>query len=188
MTDSPFLQEKLNQYGTVWKFIPRGAPSYGGFWERMIGFTKISLKKVLGSNCIHIETLQTIITEIEATLNDRPITYVSSDLNEPEPLTPSHLLCGRRLTCLPYPQKDIKNIYDTEPYTHVNLNHCLHIQRDIIQKFGTRWKNEYLTSLREYHRTFGKNTQNIKVGDVVQIHGHSPRITWKLAVVDELLF
>ena len=112
---------------------------------------------------------------------------MSSDLNEQEPLMPSHLLCGRRLTCLPYPQKDIKNIYDTEPYTHVNLNRCLHIQRDIIQKFGTRWKNEYLTSLREYHRTFGKNTQNIKVGDVVQIHD-SLRITWKLAVVDELIF
>jgi hypothetical protein len=188
LTDSPYLQEKLDQYGTVWKFIPRGAPWYGRFWERMIGLTKISLKKVLGSNCIHIETLQTIITEIEATLNDRPITYVSSDLNEPEPLTPSHLLCGRRLTCLPYPQKDIKNIYDTEPYTHINLNRHLQIQHDIIQKFETRRKNEYLTSLREYHRTFGKNTQNIKVGDVVQIHDDSPRITWKLAVVDELIF
>ena len=68
------------------------------------------------------------------------------------------------------------------------MNRCLHIQRDIIQKFGTRWKNEYLTSLCEYHRTFGKNTQNIKVGDVVQIHDDSPRFTWKLAVVDELIF
>ena len=188
LTDSPYLQGKLNQYGTVWKFIPRGAPWYGGFWERMIGLTKICLKKVLGSNCIHIETLQTIITEIEATLNNKPITYVSLDLNEPEPLTPSHLLCDRRLTCLPYPQKDIKNIYDTEPYTHVNLNRHLQIQCDIIKKFGTSWKNEYLTSLREYHRTLGKNTQNIKVSDVVQIHDDSPRITWKLAVVDELIF
>ena len=113
---------------------------------------------------------------------------MSSDLNEPEPLTPSHLLCGRRLTCLPYPQKDIKNIYDTEPYTHINLNRHLQIQCDIIKKFGTSWKNEYLTSLREYHRTLGKNTQNIKVSDVVQIHDDSPRITWKLAVVDELIF
>ena len=49
LTDLPYLQEKLNQYGTIWKFIPRGAPWYGGFWEHMIGLTKISLKKVLGS-------------------------------------------------------------------------------------------------------------------------------------------
>ena len=49
LTDSPYLQEKLNQYGTVWKFIPRGASWYGRFWEHMIGLTKISLKKVLGS-------------------------------------------------------------------------------------------------------------------------------------------
>ena len=57
---------------------------------------KMCLRKVLGCTCIHMEQFQTIITEIEAHLNDRLITYVLSDCNEPEPLTPSHLLHGSR--------------------------------------------------------------------------------------------
>ena len=40
--------------------------------------------------------------EIEAVLNNRLLTHVSSDLNDLEPLTPSHLLCGRRITSLPH--------------------------------------------------------------------------------------
>ena len=101
LTNSSSLQDKLNLYGTTWKFIPKRAPWHGGFWERMVGLTKTCLRKVLGRACIHRELLNTVITEIEAFLNDRPITYVSSDISDSEPLTPSHLLCGRRITCLP---------------------------------------------------------------------------------------
>jgi len=39
--------------------------------------------------------------EVEAILTDRPITYVLSDCVDEEPLTPSHLLSGRRITFLP---------------------------------------------------------------------------------------
>lgn len=98
LTNSQSLLEKIQDQGTEWKFIPKGAPWYGGFWERMIGLTKTTLKEIIGSKCIRMETLQTVITEIESTLKDRPITYVSSDVNEPERLTPSHLLCGKDAT------------------------------------------------------------------------------------------
>ena len=46
--------------------------------------------------------LQTLIVEIEVVHNDRPLTHVSSGLSDPEPLTPSHLICGRRITSLPH--------------------------------------------------------------------------------------
>ena len=42
-----------------------------------------------------LEALQTLVVEIEAVLNDRPLTYLSADIDDPEPLTPSHLLYGR---------------------------------------------------------------------------------------------
>ena len=67
-------------------------PWYGGFWERLIGLTKTVLKKVLGRSFITFEALQTLAVEIEAVLNDRPLTYLSADMNDPDPLTPSHLL------------------------------------------------------------------------------------------------
>ena len=55
---------------------------------------------VLGRTFVSLTSLQTIVTEIEATLNDRPLTYMSSDVNDPEPLTPAHLLYGRRIVLL----------------------------------------------------------------------------------------
>ena len=38
------------------------------------------------------------MTEIEAILNDRPLTYLSDNTQDPDPLTPSKLLYGRRIT------------------------------------------------------------------------------------------
>ena len=62
-----------------------------GFWERMIGMMKTVVRNVLGRSFITLEALQTLVVEIEAVLNDRPLTYQSTDIMNPEPLTPSHL-------------------------------------------------------------------------------------------------
>ncbi|XP_052699402.1 uncharacterized protein LOC128176925 [Crassostrea angulata] len=67
------VHQKLAEYGVQWKFIPSRAPWYGGWWERLIGLTKTSLLKVLGRSKINMETLHTVVTEIEAMLNDRPL-------------------------------------------------------------------------------------------------------------------
>ena len=61
---SPTLKAILIKKGTTWRFIPKRAPWYGGFWERLIGMVKISLKKVLGRAFITLTTLQTIVTEV----------------------------------------------------------------------------------------------------------------------------
>ena len=102
LINSDRMSESLCTMGIQWKLIPKRAPWYGGFWEHLIGLTKTALQKVLGKAFVTLPILQTLIVEIEAVLNDRPLTYVSSDLNNPEPLTPSHLLCGRSITSLPH--------------------------------------------------------------------------------------
>ena len=110
LLNSSELTSQLGNRGIEWKFIPKRAPWYGGFWERLIGLTKLSLKKVLGKTNITLDELQTITAEIEAILNDHPITYVTSELDDEEPLTPSHLLYGRRITNLPHPlQEDLSD-------------------------------------------------------------------------------
>ena len=57
-----------------------------------MGLTKTAIKKVLGRRHVSLPTLETIVVEIEAVLNDRPLTLVSSELEDLEPLTPAHLL------------------------------------------------------------------------------------------------
>ena len=44
------------------------------------------------------------------------------------------------------------------------------MQALLMKQFWVRWKQEYLTSLKEFHRTTGKNDQNINVGDIVLVH------------------
>ena len=51
--------------------------------------------KVLGWTRATMESLQTIVVEIKAVLNNRPLTYVSSDVTDADPITLSHLLHGR---------------------------------------------------------------------------------------------
>ena len=104
--ESNKIKESLQRQNVTWEFIPKRAPWYGGFWERLIGLTKNAIKKTLEKSFISLAKLETIATEIEALLNDRPLTYVSSDHSDPEPLTPAHLLCGRLLKSVPFPIED----------------------------------------------------------------------------------
>jgi hypothetical protein len=100
---SQALKESLGRQCIDWQFIPKSAPWFGGFWERLIGLTKSAIKKVLGRTSISLTSLQTIVVEVEAILNDRPLTYVSSYVEDSEPLTPAHILYGRRITAVPHP-------------------------------------------------------------------------------------
>lgn len=179
------VHQKLAEYGVQWKFISSRAPWYGGWWERLIGLTKTSLLKVLGRSKINMETLHTVVTEIEAMLNDRPLTYISTDPEDLQPLTPSQLLYGRRLTSLPYLDEEDTN--NDSLLNHEKANQFMKQQIQLLQNFWNRWKTEYLTSLRQYHRRTGTTCNKIKIGDVVQVHDDfTKRINWKIALVVDL--
>ena len=172
-----------------WRFIPKRAPWYGGFWERLVGLTKEALKKMLGRTKLKFNEFRTIVTEIEAILNNRPLTYVSSDLEDPQALTPSHLLYGDRLTSLPYDPSVEEELLDPSfGEKPSQLLDILSRRQRILKAFWTRWQKDYLTSLRERHVVSNKQVKpKIKVGDVVLVHNEGPRIEWKLAVIDKLI-
>ncbi|PFX23152.1 hypothetical protein AWC38_SpisGene12298 [Stylophora pistillata] len=162
----------------------------GGFWERLIGLTKKAVRKTLGRASVTFVELQTPVVEIKATLNDRPITYVSSHIGDEEPLTPSHLLYGRRITSLPF-DYGITSEDLTDPGHMLgngsDMRRRAKMQGLILQRFWNRWRHEYLTSLHEFHSTTGTNNQSIKKGEVVLVHDDTHRLTWKLAVIDSLI-
>ena len=154
-----------HQASTIeWKFISCRAPWYGGYWERLVRLTKNALKKTLGRAFVTLSSLQTLIVEIEAHLNIQPLTYVSSESNEPEPLTPSHLLYGRMINIVSHPFTTQDEVSD-EDFQEVGskLHHTLSKKAKTQALMGP----EYLTSLREAHTTIsGSNKENIRVGDV----------------------
>jgi len=115
------------------------------WWERLIGLTKTSLKKVLGRIQINLEELQMVVPEIEAVLNDRPILYTSTDVGDLLPFTPAHFLYGRRITSLPH-SEDIDGTADVCQTTPRDMAMR---QTHIKHHFWERWKEEYLTALRE---------------------------------------
>ena len=186
--ESDHIKEALGRQGVDWQFIPRRAPWYGGFWERLIGLTKQAIRKTLGRSFISLQQLQTIVVEVESMLNDRPLTYVNSDLQDLQPLTPSHLLYGRRIQQAPRPLEDQEEENDPSFVDGVDLRKRVDKLTQLISHFSSRWKREYLTSLREFYKTSRQGKQLIRTGDVVIVHeDNKPRLQWRLAVIETLL-
>ena len=190
LLSSDEIRTVLGRKGIKWKFIPKKAPWFGGYWERLIGLTKASLKKTLGRAHITLLTLQTIVTEVEAVLNDRPLTYISDDIMDPEPLMPAHLLHGQRITNLPHQPATLEELHDPD---YSNAANAESVRREakaqsiLLQYFMLRWKHEYLTSLREFYRPSRTSSQQVNVGDIMLVHDDCPRINWKMAIVKNLV-
>lgn len=87
--------EVIRNQGCEWHLNPPHATHFGGVWERQIGTIRCVLNAMLlelaGSQLIH-ELLVTLITEVTAIINARPITTIPSDSGEPQPLSPAMLL------------------------------------------------------------------------------------------------
>ena len=173
ITNSSY-QAHLADQRIRWFFYLEKSPWWGGFIERMVGSVKVILRKVLYRSLLTFEELTTVLTKIESIVNSRPITYTYVD-DIVEPLTPSHLLIGKRSTELP------PRTQNTD-YILGGRNEYL---EKLIQQFEVRWKTEYLTEIQDYHLTRKKNKDEEvvpKIGDlVIMKEDIKPRTQWPLA-------
>ena len=64
----------------------------GGLYERLVGITKRTLRKMLGSKCLTEKQLSTILVEVEAVVNTCPLVYVDEDINSSMVFTPADFL------------------------------------------------------------------------------------------------
>ncbi|XDV29292.1 hypothetical protein PO909_032429 [Leuciscus waleckii] len=95
------IQDALLPDGIKWSFNPPAASHHGGVWERLIRSVRYVLYSTLHQQSIDDEGLQTLFCEVEAILNNRPLSTVSSDPYDLEPLTPNHLLLLKTQPIMP---------------------------------------------------------------------------------------
>ncbi|XP_025192771.1 uncharacterized protein LOC112592843 [Melanaphis sacchari] len=93
----------LAKHHITWHFNPPASPHFGGLWEAGVKSTKALILRSIGTHKLTSEEFLTLLTQVEATLNSRPLCALSNDPNDFEALTPSHLLTLEPSTSLPDP-------------------------------------------------------------------------------------
>ena len=161
LLETPETQNAIESYlfeqHVTWKNIPQRAPHMGGLWEAAVKAAKYHLKRAIRDQCLTYEELSTIVCQVEACLNSRPLGVLSSHpIDGLCPLTPGHFLTGRALRAYPIEKMTFKP---------TPLQRWIHVQR-ILQTFWKRWSQEYLQQLQravKWHR----QDKNYRVNDMV---------------------
>jgi len=83
------------------KFIPPRSPHFGGLWEAAVNAAKFNFYRVVGPTILTFDELRTLVYEISAILNSRPLCPISEDPNNLEVLTPAHFLKGSSFNSFP---------------------------------------------------------------------------------------
>ena len=149
--------------------VPMG-PHLGGLYEAAVKSFKYHFKRVCGLTVLTQEEFQTLTLRIEAVLNSRPLTPLSSDHRDLEVLTPGHLLVGRPLTSLPEKRYDVENPPFLQRWTYVEF---------FAQAFWERWHLEYLHTLQERSKWLDA-AESVREGTLVLIHdAQAPPLSWK---------
>ncbi|XP_076384076.1 uncharacterized protein LOC143261733 [Megalopta genalis] len=168
------LSTFLSERSIEWNFIPSQAPHFGGLWEAAVKSFKYHLKRVAGNELFTFENFNTLITEIEAILNSRPLSPISSDANDLLALIPGHFLIGDSLTSLR--ERDFR----VTPSNR--LSSWQQIQK-IKQHFWNRWRREYLNELTCRHK-WATGSHPIKEGTIVLLReDNTPSLQWPLGKI-----
>ena len=137
-----------------WLTIPPRTPHLGGLWEATIKFTTRHFYRTVGKTKMSFENFTTLITQIEASLNSRPLTAPVSKPNDTSVLTPAHFLIGRPLTTLPEPSRRQP---DTKQKLQKHQQHSQTISEKVDRGLlnnrstSTKMAQEQSTVYRQWH-------------------------------------
>ncbi|XP_046844834.1 uncharacterized protein LOC124438683 [Xenia sp. Carnegie-2017] len=176
--------EKLNLFLTKrkieWRFNLSRAPWWLGAFERLIGLFKRSFYKSVGNGRLTWEELSEVILDVEVALNNRPLSYVEDEIEQPV-LTPNKLL-----------HINPNDLPEVKPHHQESTD--LRKRAKQLKKYKDqmwrRWTQEYIRGLREHHkqRNGGKQSDYPNHGDVVTIEGEERnRNMWKIGILEDLI-
>ncbi|KAM8718232.1 hypothetical protein ACLKA7_000934 [Drosophila subpalustris] len=175
------MVEFAAQRGTEFAFIPPRAPHFGGLWEAAVKAAKHHLLRAIGGVILATDELQTVVVEVEAVLNSRPIVADSTNPNDVEAITPAHLLVGRTLATLPPASVHLE---DDSKLCYLRR---WRLVSAVKERFWASWSRDYLLGLQQKHR-WTREEQNLEVDAVVLIHEDNvPSQNWLLGVVTDVV-
>ena len=161
-----------------WIFNPPHASHMGGIWERLIRTIRKTMAALLMTfrQRLTDEVLETLLCEVEAIVNSRPITKVTLDTADPTPLTPNHLLLLKEGPDSP-PGSFSKGDMYRRRWKYV---------QHLANQFWRRWVRNYLPELQKRQKWLN-SSKNLKKDDLVLIcDENTPRGLWPLGIITEV--
>ncbi|KAH8345361.1 hypothetical protein KR059_002277, partial [Drosophila kikkawai] len=138
-----------------WHFIPPAGPHFGGIWEAGVNSIKYHLRRLIGDSSLTYEEMS-LLCQIEACLNSRPLYTIVDEMDQQEVLTPGHFLIGR-------PPLEIVEAMEDERIG--NLDRWKLIQK-MKKDFWVKWKNEYLHTLQQRNK-WERECSNVEEGQLI---------------------
>ncbi|XP_037911976.1 uncharacterized protein LOC119652107 [Hermetia illucens] len=123
-----------------------------------------------------MQEMYTVLTQIEAVLNSRPLMPISDDVNDLEALTPAHFLIGEPLISIP----------QETPNEELNLLKKWKLTQQIVKQFWNRWSDEFISRLQQRPKWM-KTKPNMEPGQLVLVKSENyPPLMWPLARIIEV--
>lgn len=137
---------------------------------------KHHLKRELGTHTPTYEELATLLCQIEACLNSRPLAPLTEDIESLDVLTPAHFLIGGPLIPAPSPL--------SADFTVGRVTRWKAYQQ-LLERFWTSWSRDYVTSCQ--HRSkWATASTSLTVGQIVLLRNDNlPPAYWELARITE---
>jgi hypothetical protein len=182
-----FIREKWinstdNRYRKIiWKTLPRHAPTWGGFYERLVGVFKDRMirefPRLIFSNLLEA---QSALKRIENRMNQRPLGTVDMDRDNTAVITPTSFLVVAPSGNLGQPTYDsitgLANLYKEQQKT--------------IDLIWHRFYLSYLVTLRLHHKWDKRKVIDLQVGDLVLIHADKikARSKWPIGRIRAIIY
>ena len=142
-----------------------------------VEFGKVAFVECVQEQSIDDEGLVTLICEVESILNSRPITFVSDNPADLEPLTPNHLLLLKCDSPMPPGVFQKENVFSRGRWRQIQY---------LSDIFWKRWSREYLPLLQSRQKWLFPR-RNLAVGDVVLVAAeNTPQNCWPLGRIQEV--
>lgn len=152
-----------------WHFNAPSWPSAGGLWEAAVKSLKHHLKRVVGEQKLTYEEYTTLLSQLEACLNSRPLCSLTDDPEDLNFLTPAHFLASGPILTIFETEKDLRTRW--------------HLTQKIYQDIWAKWKTDYLIQLSTRAK-WRQRQKDLELNDIVIIKDDNlPPGKWNLGRV-----